>query len=706
MNLDRPYLGCRVLGFALIVFAACPCLANGDAEDYERGMKALEESQRQRDFERRNELLGEAEAAFRVFLKESPEHPSACSARTQIGNILVERARMQLELARNTNGNGQAEARRLYEQAYENFETVRAKLKLVLSRFRGLGPADGEKLARRDRLRADYLQAQLLKAAVLEESADAYDSKDEKRQDVLVKAVGEYGEVFKKYRTRLAGLYARLYESRCLMKLGQYKEALERLDDLLTQPDNPAAFSTLKTKALNLAMGCWLDDSIKEYQQATARGDQWLKKSGDQKPESRDWLELRFHLARAHWLLIESLDDVPQRDAHREKARDLAEFVARRKGAFQADARKLLAEIGGDNAAAEPSEPKSFAEAKAAGREALDEIKEISMEVAVRGRLAAAVDAKSVPKPGPLQLKLKQKRAEALRHFQLALRLADHQTPKEDVDVVRYFLCYLHYADGAYQKAAEVGDEVARNRDATVGARQCAKIALASYLKVYLSQSPKGEKACDVVKRLEALANHILDTWPDEREAVEALDMLVSVLLREERVDDSVAYFQKMPPDSPRRNRTAMRLGTSLWRSHLLGVQRLRAWEQDGGPGPDTDVEAVKKQVAKTKEQAKAILSDAIHRARDSKDITQEVVTATLSLIQIYLESGGFERAIPLLEDPKIGPLTLVQGNHPATQRPFVAREIYKTAIRAYEGVGDEAKAKPLRKLLEESEDD
>jgi len=714
MSLYRPYLGCRVLGLALIVFAACPCLANADAVDYEHGMRLLEESRQQRDFERRNQLLGEAEAVFRAFLKENPEHDLAYSARQHVGNILVERARMRLGRAQNTDGNAQAEARRLYEQAYEYFETVRAKLFKELSNLRHIDDADREKLMRRDRLRADYLQAQLLKAAVLEESADTYDSKDAKRQDVLAKAAWEYGEIYKKYRTRLAGLYAHLYEGRCLLKLGQCKEALQRLDDLLVQPDNPAAFSALKTRALNLALNCWLDDSQKAYQQATAHGDQWLKKCGGQNPESRDWLELRFHLARAHWLLIESLDDVQQRDTHREKARASAEFVAGRAGTFQADARKLLAEIGGDNAAAEPPEPKCFAEAKAAGREVLDEIHTVRREMAGRGIDAAtadiepeleAIDAKPTPKPDPLQLKLKLKQTEAIRCFQLALKLADDQTPKEDADVVRYFLCYLYYSDEAYEKAAELGDDVVRNRATATGARQCAKIALASYMKIYQSQSPKSKKASGVVKRLEALADHIFDTWPDEPEADEALDVLVPVLIREERIDDAVVYLQRMSADSPRRNRIALRVGAALWRSYLLGIQRLRKWERDGGPGPETDVEAVKKQVAKTKEQAKTILSDAIQRARDSKNITPEVVMATLSLIQIHLESGEVERAVTLLEDPKIGPLTLVQGNHPATQRHFVAREIYKTAVRAYEAAGEEAKATPLRESLEELED-
>lgn len=458
MSFDRPYLGCCVLGSALLISSACTCFAKGDAEDYERGMKVLDEARQQRESKRRDELLDEAESAFRAFLQANPEHSSAYSARSQIGNILVERARMQMERARNTNGDGQAEARVLYQKAYENFETLVAELKAPLSTLSGpVVPGDREKLALRQQLRADYLQAQLLMAAVLEESVDTYDTRDAKRLDILEKAAEEYQEISRKYRTMLAGRYAQLYRGRCLWKSGKCEEALRCWEEVLGQPDMKE-FIAVKTKALCLALECWLDDSQKQYRQATVRGNEWLKKHGGRSLESRDWLGLRFHLARAHWLLSESLDDIQEKITHREKAKALAEFVRRREGSFQAEARKLLDEIGDNNAALEPQEPRSFAET--------------------------------------------------------------------------------------------------------------------------------------------------------------------------------------------------------------------------------------------------------IQNARESKNITQDVVMATLSLAQIHIESVELERAVSLLEDPKIGPVTLVQGNHPATQRPFVRREICKTAIRLYEALDQEEKAKPLRRLLEKLEKD
>jgi len=686
------------------MLGARPCFADADAPDYERGIKVLEEARQERDVERRGELLDEAEAVFRTFLKETPKHPSAYSARSQIGNIFVERARMQMERSGNTDGNEQAEARNSYEQAYENFETLEAELIAVLSKLNSPPlPANPGRLATRDRMRADYLQAQLLMAAVLEESADTYDPQDASRKEILEKAAEEYEDIYKKYRSRLAGLYARLYQGRCLKKLGQCEEALQRLEELLAQPDLPV-FVAPKTKAMSLTLEIWLDDSQKEYERAAARGDEWLKQLDEQKRGSRDSLGIQFRLARAHWLLAETLDDDRKKATHQVKARALAEFVAGRAGTFQTEARKLLADIGD----VEPPEPRTFAEAKAAGRDVLDEIKEIRMKMVRAGVSVVAVDIEPEfetidAKPDPLRAKLKEKQAEAIRHFQLALKLTEDQTPKEDVDMVRYFLCYLHYSNGAYEKAAELGDEASRDPDAT-GACQSAKIALASYMKIYQSQTPKSEKARGVVKRLEALANHILDVWPEEPEAVETLETLAAILAKEDRVEDSVAYLEKVSADSPRRNRTAFRLGTVLCGNYLAASQSFRKQERDGGPGSDVDTEALKRKLAKTRKLATGVLSDAVKRARNSKDITQDVVMGTFSLAQVYLESVDPVKAVSLLEDPTIGPVTLVLDNHPATQRPSLRREICKTAIHLYGALDQAEKAEPLRELLEEDD--
>jgi cellulose synthase operon protein C len=109
----------------------------------------------------------------------------------------------------------------------------------------------------RDILRTDYLQAQLLAAAVKEETADTKKPGSPEYKALVTTAAEQYGEVYDKYRTRLAGLYARMYQGRCSQKLGNHKDALSYFGELLEQPDNPEEFRTLKTKTLLLAKDSW-----------------------------------------------------------------------------------------------------------------------------------------------------------------------------------------------------------------------------------------------------------------------------------------------------------------------------------------------------------------------------------------------------------------------------------------------------------------
>jgi cellulose synthase operon protein C len=64
--------------------------------------------------------------------------------------------------------------------------------------------------------------------------------------------------------------------------------------------------------------------------------------------------------------------------------------------------------------------------------------------------------------------------------------------------------------------------------------------------------------------------------------------------------------------------------------------------------------------------------------------LSKVLATAVLSLAQIYVDTNEPLKAVELLEDPKIGVLTLVRANDPVTQSEGVPEETYKTALRAY----------------------
>ena len=102
---------------------------------------------------------------------------------------------------------------------------------------------DAKRIEERDRYRQDLLQSQLLVAATREETADAITAGTKEWTDTLNAAAAAYQKVYENYRTRLAGLYAQMYQGRCLQKLGKHKEATAIFKLLLANPDTPIAFS-------------------------------------------------------------------------------------------------------------------------------------------------------------------------------------------------------------------------------------------------------------------------------------------------------------------------------------------------------------------------------------------------------------------------------------------------------------------------------
>ena len=88
-------------------------------------------------------------------------------------------------------------------------------------------------------------------------------AKDSKEwTQTLTAAADAYKKIYEDYRTRIAGLYARMYQGRCLQKLGKHKEAAAFFNELLANPDSPDAFRALKLKVMALAVEFWMAQQL------------------------------------------------------------------------------------------------------------------------------------------------------------------------------------------------------------------------------------------------------------------------------------------------------------------------------------------------------------------------------------------------------------------------------------------------------------
>ena len=663
---------------------------------YELGVTLIEASRDQRDLKQRESQLDEAANALQRFVGMNPDHPLVTSANSQLGNLRVERARIRVEqanqpAARDRRDSMLAEANQLYGEALTVFQRAQAELRERLEQMANIPSDDRRAIELRDTLRTEYLQSQLLAAAVKEETADTVSPQSEEYESLLTEAAEWYHQIYKKYGSWLAGLYARMYEGRCQQKLGNYEEALRIFGELFEQPDDPEEFRTFKTRTYQLALACW--EETGQHAEAVERLAPWVDGARPNEAREEDWQELRLGLARAQWAMAQEVRaETPRDPAVRRmesEARRNAQLVSRTSRGLQQEARQFLAEIGIEarEADEEAADPTSFAEARQAGRDALDALQTANLLLqTLPPRIRREQDAE-VRQELEQQLETAQQTAgtavdEALHMFRLALELADEYTDVRDLNVVRYFLCFLYHTTERYMDAAVVGEFLARRYPESPGARQAAKIAMAAWLKLY--EAAGGEREFETGQVIE-IAQYIARRWPEQDEGMDALKTLIPLMIRAGDLDAAQGYLEQIPEERPERGDAEITTGQAMWGAYLRGVQQWRAEVGDQADDPQDEAQGARREeLAELKERAQQILVKGVARMQEAGKASPASLAAALSLAQLYLDTGQTDESLALLEDPQIGPLTLVRQEDPAAARDGLATETYKTALRAY----------------------
>jgi len=303
---------------------------------YERAVTYALAARNHRDLAVKKRRLVAAQDELSRFLADHPDHRLAEAAKSRLGAILVDQAQILLDGAPTPMEPAQrrarlAQARAMFERARPFFKTVQDKLReKLLEMPRRLDPvADAGKIAERDRLRSQYIQTQLMRAAIEYKIGLTYDPDEEGRRATVQQAAAAYSEMYSKYRTRLAGLYARLYEGRCWQTLGDHQRALRLYEELLELPHTAPALVQLKTEVLQSALECWLDGPRKDYDQAIRHGEPWAAVVAAEKLSSENVATVLRCLARAYRLKADSLaGDSPEMEKCLTRAHALKEQAA------------------------------------------------------------------------------------------------------------------------------------------------------------------------------------------------------------------------------------------------------------------------------------------------------------------------------------------------------------------------------------------
>lgn len=666
---------------------------------YERGLTLVQGAKFQRDIVIREKWLNEAQQVLNQFVTQQGTSPLINAARSQLGNLLVERARLKMKKSEKQVGAEKTklygEARDLYTEAKVVFEKLVAELAEKLKAYPAsiTEKSDPKKYEERERLRLDFLMARLLIPATTEELAETH-VKGPEQTKAYTDAADGYKKIYELYRTRMAGLYARLYQARCNQKLGKHKEAIGYFtSDLLSNPDSPDEFHKLRVKTIELALDSWLAEKMhKEIMDKAYPVVNEARANEDKTPE---FMEMRVKIAKAAKLRVAELRKEKPVNTNEIKkllaaGKKLATEASRATGPWQDEARKMVADFaGGDTeTVAQKPDPKTFVDARNAGKDAMQKMGDsdlIVKEVSQRLPTIANPQQKAV-----LQQQIEdarkvseEARADANQFLNAALRLAEKDTDVEDLNLLRYFVCFLSYNEEKYYEAIVLGEFLAMKYPKAQGARPCAQIAMASYLKLYAQAKPDDRdfESQQVIK----ICDYIVKTWPKEPEAEEALSKLIEFMIREKKLDKALAFLKQIPADSPNRGIAELKTGQALWAAYLEGQQEVRGWDQNPATAPDADTVSKRKaELEELKKQSKIILIAGVDRMQATGEVSNVVVTAVLSLAQIYVDTNEPAKCVEKLEDPKLGVLTLIKAKHPSTQKEGFEVVAYKISLRAY----------------------
>jgi hypothetical protein len=641
---------------------------------YHRGVTLIAQARQSPDADQRAALFQQASRELDQFVAANPASPASAEALLELANVLVDQAKQSLAEARqipegaayaNERERLRQGARRLLTEAEPKFQQAAQFYSIALEKMpKTLDPnTQNELIAQRQEYRGRLAQVSVLAAQAEFESASTYPQSSDDFTKRHAATAKKLSELYEKYSRWLVGFYARLYEGRCYQALGDYQRALGCYEELISQSSVHPAFRKLIAAAYGYQAQCLIAQG--KFDVAIANTTLWLKGAQEGEADMPEWLLVRFELAEALRAKAQAANTKPsEKRGLVIAAGDAYRAVAAVPNEFQGPARAAAAALG-PNDRPQRDAPRDFAAAYQSGKEAM-----ASVNVA---KMALPSAAKNNPAAIPeLRQQMEQSENDARRDFRLALTLVDDDTDRDQLNEVRYFLCWLDWDNGDYFPAAVLGEFLARRYSDHPAAAASAKLALASYEQLQQQAVHRAGKPADAefeTRKMADVAEFMTRRWPDTPAAETAYRVLISYAIRTGRVDAAKNLLQQVSPAA--RPALEAQLGNAMWARYLTLSQ------------PNHPLPAEEESLDELRSEAIKFMQGGYDAARTSGRPTEVSATAGLYLAQAQLNAGNYAEALRLLEDPKVGPLTLVRQNHESAARPEFVVETYKAALRA-----------------------
>ena len=500
--------------------------------DYEQGRTLIDEAARLGDLARRRELLEQARARLDHFVQEQPEHPQAIDALVQIARMLVERGHLSLLLRDETQDPAQKdarerEARQAFTQAHEAYDRSVTRLEAAYKKFAGFLPPNDPRFEERGRVYSALLDAMLQRGIAIYELAQSYPPGSPERTRLLVDAEKQFDQLYKDYRTQLAGLTAQMWQAKCFEEQGKLGEAIGIYKSLLDQPDP-------RLRPLQRFVGYFHIGALskrKEHARAADEAVRWLATyNRREERNSQEGLGVLLELAKNLDAQLGEVTDPAQRQPAIRRIIDASSQVARYTSPFKKEAIELL---------------KKYRPALAARAE---EIARLSYSEA----MSQADDAISA-----------NDWTRAITLLTAAIRKADPLRDIDKANAARYNLAFCYYMNKQFYEANVLAEHLARRYPQGGLSPKAAEIGMQALADSYNTFN-QFDRTSDL-ERLIDLARYTAETWADREQGDDARINLGMIYQGRGQYEDAIAQFSAVRERSPKRLEAQNRMGAAHW---------------------------------------------------------------------------------------------------------------------------------------------
>ncbi|WP_092050656.1 tetratricopeptide repeat protein [Planctomicrobium piriforme] len=679
---------------------------------YERGQTLLQSAKELQNLDAQRKQLDAAQAAFEEFVKANPNHELAGRANTARGQILLEKARVDIWDGDKPSNAGNRDnfrqsARKAIASARKIFEEARNQHQAAWKKFPAYIPEEQKaERAARDEAEELFIRSQLDLAQCTYWEAQTYDKGSKERKKLLQDSAFAFEAIHQQYRSQIGGLFARIWQGKCFEEQGDaegIRIALGIYGEILEHDGSTATMRNLKDRALRFRMICLNTPERHDPQLVIQEAEAWLKDARD-RSRTDVGLGIQWELCRAQESL--GADRNTPESARKNyltqalnRARAINRFPGELKNPSSALIQKIMVQLNRD-----PSDPKDFDTAYGNGGVLYEQVSGLGAQV--RKLQAEGKQKESVAAYESMQANA----AELTRMYDLALKLAGPNSDPLMVNTARVRLAYgylLQHRD--FEAAVVAEDQMLRYGEQNPEfAKEAGFLVLAAFDHAY-SEAPAGQRDFEE-KQVIAAADRLCEKWPDSDRANDARNTVAKIYWNNNDLLTAASWWLKIPKGTAQYADAQVRAGKAYWRQYVTEAGKPEAERPNA--------EELNKWKQAAVDHLTVGLDEAEKNLPDDAPFPDDLVGAKLTLVNIRNLDGVYQQkdgkgplgALDLLQkDPHavLKEVDVPKGQaRPKDASKAKSRQMasfaYQQLLRAYVGTKNLDEARKARTKLEE----